>query len=114
MLSFERYEMSIGQDVGAVSHYLKSHHESSLQRVRSEVEKQLQKFPRLRKFANASLEGITPVCSRRALRELGYRYFVLRTVTMRSACPYPPGRAGLEHVQPPPCPYQKRPRLRVH
>ena len=70
-------EMSIAKNVGAVSHYLnKVITNPHYNRVRSEVEKQLQRFPRLRKFANASLEGMKHVFVPGALfEELGYRYF---------------------------------------
>ncbi|MBU9888474.1 MAG: 1-deoxy-D-xylulose-5-phosphate synthase [Candidatus Omnitrophica bacterium] len=70
-------EMSIAKNVGAVSHYLnKVITNPHYKRVRGEVEKQLQKFPRLRKFANASLEGMKHLFVPGALfEELGYRYF---------------------------------------
>ncbi len=70
-------EMSISKNVGAVSHYLnKVITNPHYNRVRSEVEKQLQRFPRLRKFANASLEGMKHLFIPGALfEELGYRYF---------------------------------------
>lgn len=70
-------EMSIARNVGAISHYLnKVITNPHYNRVRGEVEKQLQKFPRLRKFANASLEGMKHLFVPGALfEELGYRYF---------------------------------------
>lgn len=70
-------EMSISKNVGAVSRYLnKVITNPHYNRVRGEVEKQLQRFPRLRKFANASLEGMKHLFVPGALfEELGYRYF---------------------------------------
>lgn len=70
-------EMSIAKNVGAVSRYLNKVITNPIyNRVRAEVEKQLQKFPRLRKLANSSLEGMKNIFVPGILfEELGYRYF---------------------------------------
>ena len=70
-------EMSIAKNVGAVSRYLNKVLTNPIyNRVRSELEKQLQKFPRLQKFANASLERMKHLFVPGILfEELGYRYF---------------------------------------
>lgn len=70
-------EMSIAKNVGAVSHYLNKVITNPIyNRVRGEVEKQLLNFPRLKRFANASLEGMKHLFIPGILfEELGYRYF---------------------------------------
>lgn len=70
-------EMSIAKNVGAVSRYLNKVITNPLyNRVRGEVEKQLQKFPRLRRLANSSLEGMKHLFVPGILfDELGFRYF---------------------------------------
>jgi len=70
-------EMSIAKNVGAMSRYLNKVITNPLyNRVRAEVEKQLQKFPRLKKLSNASLEGMKHLFVPGILfEELGFRYF---------------------------------------
>ena len=70
-------EMSIAKNVGALSKYLnKVITNPFYNRVRAEVEKQLDKFPRLRKFATASLEGMKHMFVPGIIfEELGFRYF---------------------------------------
>lgn len=69
--------MSISKNVGAISKYLNKVLTNPLyNRVRSEVERQLDKFPRLRRFATASLEGMKHLFIPGILfEELGFRYF---------------------------------------
>jgi 1-deoxy-D-xylulose-5-phosphate synthase len=68
--------MSIAKNVGAVSRYLNKVITNPIyNRVRGEVEKQLQHFPRLNKFANASLEGMKHLFVPGILfEELGFNY----------------------------------------
>lgn len=70
-------EMSISKNVGAISKYLNKVITNPLyNRVRSEVEKQLDRFPRLRRFATASMEGMKHLLVPGIIfEELGYRYF---------------------------------------
>lgn len=70
-------EMSISKNVGAVSKYLNKVITNPLyNRVRAEVEKQLDRFPRLRKLATMSLEGMKHLLVPGILfEELGFRYF---------------------------------------
>ena len=70
-------EMSISKNVGGISKYLNKMITNPLyNRVRSEVEKQLECFPRLRRFAAAGLEGIKHLLLPGILfEELGFRYF---------------------------------------
>ncbi len=70
-------KMSIAKNVGAMSRYLNKVLTNPIyNRVRTEVEKQLQKFPRLRKFASSSLEGMKHLFVPGILfEELGFRYF---------------------------------------
>lgn len=70
-------EMSISKNVGGISKYLNKVITNPLyNRVRSEVEKQLERFPRLRRFAAASLEGMKHLLVPGILfEELGFRYF---------------------------------------
>ncbi len=70
-------QMSISKNVGALSKYLnKVLTNPFYNRVRGEVEKQLDKFPRLRKLATASLEGMKHIFIPGIIfEELGFRYF---------------------------------------
>ncbi len=70
-------EMSIAKNVGAMSRYLNRVITNPLyNRIRGEVEKQLSRFPRLKKFSNASLEGMKHLFVPGILfEELGFRYF---------------------------------------
>lgn len=70
-------KMSIAENVGAMSKYLNKVITNPIyNRVRTEVEKQLQRFPRLRKFAAASLEGMKHFFVPGIIfEELGFRYF---------------------------------------
>lgn len=70
-------EMSIAKNVGAMSRYLNKVITNPLyNRIRAEVEKQLKRFPRLRKFSTASLEGMKHLFVPGILfEELGFRYF---------------------------------------
>lgn len=70
-------EMSIAKNVGALSKYLNKVITNPLyNRVRSDVERQLDKFPRLRKLAAQSLEGMKHLFVPGILfEELGFRYF---------------------------------------
>lgn len=70
-------EWSISKNVGAISKYLNKVITNPLyNRIRSEVEKQLDRFPRLRRFATAGLEGIKHLVVPGILfEELGFRYF---------------------------------------
>lgn len=69
-------EMSISKNVGAISRYLNKMLTNPLyNRVRTEVEKQLDKFPRVRRLANVSLEGMKHLLVPGILfEELGLRY----------------------------------------
>lgn len=69
-------EMSISKNVGGISKYLNKVLTNPLyNRVRAEVEKQLVKFPRIKKFADTSLEGIKHLLVPGILfEELGFRY----------------------------------------
>lgn len=70
-------EMSISKNVGALSKYLNQVITNPFyNRVRDEVEKQLDKHPRMRRLATQSLEGMKNFFVPGALfEELGYRYF---------------------------------------
>lgn len=70
-------EMSISRNVGGISKYLNKVITNPLyNRVRNEVEKQLEKFPRLRRFSTNGLEGIKHLMVPGILfEELGLRYF---------------------------------------
>ncbi len=70
-------EWSISKNVGAIAKYLNKVITNPLyNRVRVEVEKRLEKFPRLRRFATAGLEGMKHLLVPGILfEELGFRYF---------------------------------------
>ncbi len=70
-------EMSISKNVGGISKYLNKVLTNPLyNRVRTEVEKQIDKFPRLRKFATQSLESMKHLFVPGILfEEMGLRYF---------------------------------------
>jgi 1-deoxy-D-xylulose-5-phosphate synthase len=70
-------EMSISKNVGAISKYLnKVITNPFYNRVRGEVDKQIERFPRLRKMAIASLESMKHLFVPGILfEELGFRYF---------------------------------------
>ncbi|HPW76836.1 MAG TPA: 1-deoxy-D-xylulose-5-phosphate synthase [Candidatus Omnitrophota bacterium] len=70
-------EMSIAKNVGAVSRYLNKVLTHPLyNKVRGEMEKQLQKFPRLQKLANTSLDSMKHLFVPGVLfEEFGFRYF---------------------------------------
>jgi 1-deoxy-D-xylulose-5-phosphate synthase len=70
-------EMSIAKNVGGMSRYLNRVITNPLyNRIRGEVEKQLDRFPRLKKFSNASLEGMKHLFVPGIIfEELGFRYF---------------------------------------
>ncbi|HXV28319.1 MAG TPA: 1-deoxy-D-xylulose-5-phosphate synthase, partial [bacterium] len=70
-------EMSISKNVGAISKYLNKVITNPLyNRIRAEVKKQLEKFPRLRRFATTGLEGMKHLLVPGILfEELGFRYF---------------------------------------
>lgn len=70
-------EWSISKNVGALSKYLNKVITNPLyNRIRNEVERQLDRFPRLRRFATASLEGMKHLFVPGILfEELGFRYF---------------------------------------
>jgi len=70
-------EMSISKNVGAISKYLNKVITNPLyNRIRAEVEKKLEKFPRLRRFATSGLEGMKHLLVPGILfEELGFRYF---------------------------------------
>ena len=70
-------EWSISKNVGAIAKYLNKVITNPLyNRIRDEVEKQLNRFPRLRRFAGTSLEGIKHLLVPGILfEELGFRYF---------------------------------------
>lgn len=70
-------EMSIAKNVGGMSRYLNRVITNPLyNRIRGEVEKQLSRFPRLKKFSNVSLEGMKHLFVPGILfEELGFRYF---------------------------------------
>lgn len=70
-------EMSIAKNVGGMSRYLNRVITNPLyNRIRGEVEKQLDRFPRLKKFSNASLEGMKHLFVPGIIfEELGLRYF---------------------------------------
>jgi 1-deoxy-D-xylulose-5-phosphate synthase len=70
-------EMSIAKNVGGMSRYLNRVITNPLyNRIRGEVDKQLSRFPRLKKFSNASLEGMKHLLVPGILfEELGLRYF---------------------------------------
>ena len=70
-------EMSIAKNVGGMSRYLNRVITNPLyNRIRGEVDKQLSRFPRLKKFSNASLEGMKHLFVPGILfEELGFRYY---------------------------------------
>jgi 1-deoxy-D-xylulose-5-phosphate synthase len=70
-------KMSISKNVGALSRYLNEIITNPFyNRVRNEVEKQVERFPRLRKLAANSLEGMKHLFIPGLLfEELGFRYF---------------------------------------
>jgi 1-deoxy-D-xylulose-5-phosphate synthase len=70
-------KMSISKNVGAISRYLNDIITNPLyNRIRREVEKQVERFPRLRKLAANSLEGMKHLFIPGLLfEELGCRYF---------------------------------------
>ncbi len=70
-------EMSISKNVGGISKYLNKVITNPLyNRVRAEAEKQLDKFPRLRRFAASGLEGLKHLLVPGIIfEELGFRYF---------------------------------------
>ena len=70
-------EWSISKNVGAISKYLNKVITNPLyNRIRNEVEHQLDRFPRLRRFATASLESMKHLLVPGILfEELGFRYF---------------------------------------
>ncbi len=70
-------EWSISKNVGAISKYLNKVITNPLyNRIRAEVERQLERFPRLRRLASASLEGMKHLLVPGILfEELGFRYF---------------------------------------
>ncbi len=70
-------EWSISKNVGAISKYLNKVITNPLyNRIRAEVERQLERFPRLRRFATAGLEGMKHLLVPGILfEELGFRYF---------------------------------------
>lgn len=70
-------EWSISKNVGALSKYLNKVITNPLyNRIRTEVENQLDRFPRLRRFATASLESMKHILVPGILfEELGFRYF---------------------------------------
>ncbi len=69
--------MSISKNVGAISKYFNKVLTNPIyNRIRSEVEKQLDHFPRLRRIATAGLEGMKHLLVPGILfEELGFRYF---------------------------------------
>lgn len=70
-------EMSISRNVGGISKYFNKMLTNPIyNRIRSEVEKQLDRFPRLRRFATSGLEGMKHLLVPGILfEELGFRYF---------------------------------------
>jgi 1-deoxy-D-xylulose-5-phosphate synthase len=70
-------EMSIAKNVGGMSRYLNRVITNPLyNRIRGEVEKQLSRFPRLKKFSNVSLESMKHLFVPGIIfEELGFRYF---------------------------------------
>lgn len=70
-------EMSISKNVGAISKYLNKVITNPVyNRIRTDVEHQLDKFPRLRKLAAQSLESMKHLFVPGVLfEELGFRYF---------------------------------------
>ncbi len=70
-------EWSISKNVGALAKYLNKVITNPLyNRIRNEVERKLDKFPRLRRFATTGLEGMKHLMVPGILfEELGFRYF---------------------------------------
>lgn len=70
-------EMSISKNVGGISKYLNKVITNPVyNRVRSEVEKQIERFPRIRRFAAQSLESVKHLLVPGLLfEEMGLRYF---------------------------------------
>ncbi|HTL47674.1 MAG TPA: 1-deoxy-D-xylulose-5-phosphate synthase [Verrucomicrobiae bacterium] len=70
-------KMSIAKNVGAISNCLNRVITNPIyNRIRLEVEHQLDKFPRLRKFTTKNLEGLKSILVPGILfEELGFRYF---------------------------------------
>ncbi|MDP3919834.1 MAG: 1-deoxy-D-xylulose-5-phosphate synthase [Candidatus Omnitrophota bacterium] len=99
-------EMSISKNVGAISKYLNKIITNPIyNRIRAEVEHQLDRFPRLRRLATTSLEGMKHLLLPGILfEELGFRYFgpidghdvVGLVKTLRKVLPL--GECGLLHI----------------
>jgi 1-deoxy-D-xylulose-5-phosphate synthase len=70
-------EMSISKNVGAISKYLNKVITNPLyNRIRDQVEKQLRRFPRIRRFADYTLESLKHLLVPGLIfEELGFRYF---------------------------------------
>lgn len=70
-------EWSISKNVGALAKYLNKVITNPLyNRIRNEVERKLDKFPRLRRFATTGLEGMKHLMVPGIIfEELGFRYF---------------------------------------
>lgn len=70
-------EMSIARNVGGISKYLNKIITNPLyNRIRTEVERRLDRFPRLRRIVTAGLEGMKHLLVPGILfEELGFRYF---------------------------------------
>ena len=70
-------EMSISKNVGAISKYLNKVITNPLyNRIRDEVDRQLKRFPRVRRFADYSLESLKHLLVPGLMfEELGFRYF---------------------------------------
>ena len=70
-------EMSISRNVGAISKYLNKVITNPLyNRIRAEVERQLRRFPRIRKLADYTLESLKHlIVPGLMFEELGFRYF---------------------------------------
>lgn len=70
-------KMSIAKNVGALSHCLNQVITNPIyNRIRNQVEKQLDKFPRLRKFTTKNLENLKNILVPGVIfEELGFRYF---------------------------------------
>ncbi len=77
MIILNDNEMSIAKNVGGMSRYLNRVITNPLyNRIRGEVEKQLARFPRLKKLSDASLEGMKHLFVPGIIfEELGFRYF---------------------------------------
>jgi len=77
MIILNDNKMSIAKNVGAISHYLNKVITNPLyNRVREDVEKSLEKFPRIKKLARHSLDSMKHLIVPGVLfEELGFRYF---------------------------------------